>query len=364
MMTFKPVTAEIKNLLLDPNNYRFLDNPDYKKRLANRYHDDSVQKATLRMLEKGHSYQLRDLRNSILTNGYVPLERIIVAPYAHKPGKFIVVEGNRRVAALKSILRDEQEGVITLDAQQKKAFSKIPGAIMHTDAGSFQNAERLVMGIRHISGPREWGAYQQAHLILELKDEEGKDFKDIGDHLGISAVEVVRRYRAMKGLKAMENDEMYSDSADPKFYRLFHELVSLPSVRSKFGWNQDEEKFEDEDKSREFFELIAPQDPDTEPKLKTFADVRKLRTIIGNRSAEASLADPDQTFADALQLAATPSSSPTTALGDELERFESAISSATVDDMKSLSAQQAEKMEAILTLLTQRLEDLKKLQDE
>ena len=45
MMTFKPVTAEIKNLLLDPNNYRFLDNPDYKKRLANRYHDDSVQKA-------------------------------------------------------------------------------------------------------------------------------------------------------------------------------------------------------------------------------------------------------------------------------------------------------------------------------
>lgn len=364
MMTFKPLTVEVKNLLLDPNNYRFLDNSDYKKRLGNRYHDESVQKATLKMLEKGHSYQLKDLRNSILTNGYVPLERIIVAKYPHKSGKFVVVEGNRRVAALQSILRDADEGVITLSIEQKKSFSKIPGAIMEADAGSFQNAERLIMGIRHIAGPREWGAYQQAHLILELKDEEGKDFKGIGDHLGISAVEVARRYRAMKALKAMENDEMYSDSADPKFYRLFHELVSLPSVRAKFGWNQEEEKFEDEEKSREFFELIAPQDPDTEAKLKTFADVRKLRNIVGNKSAETSLADPDQTYTDALQLAAGPSSSGITAFGDELERFEQAVANATVDDLKSLTAPQVDKMDAVLDLLTQRLEDLKKLQNE
>src|ERR1017187_9065950 len=350
MMTFKPVTAEIKNLLLDPNNYRFLDNPDYKKRLANRYHDDSVQKATLRMLEKGHSYQLRDLRNSILTNGYVPLERIIVAPYAHQPGKFIVVEGNRRVAALKSILRDEQEGIITLDAQQKKAFSKIPGAIMHTDAGSFQNAERLVMGIRHISGPREWGAYQQAHLILELKDEEGKDFKDIGDHLGISAVEVARRYRAMKALKTMENDELYSSSADPKFYRLFHELIALPNVRTKFGWNQEKEKFGDEDKAREFFELIAPQDPDVEAKLKTYSDVRKMRTIVGNKNAEASLADPDQTFADAMRLAATPTQAGDADLAEELEKFEQVLTKASVDDIRALTSSQVEKIEEIISL--------------
>jgi len=261
-------------------------------------------------------------------------------------------------------LRDAEEGVITLTADQKKSFSKIPGAIMETEGGSFQNAERLIMGIRHIAGPREWGAYQQAHLILELKDEEGKDFKEIGDHLGISAVEVARRYRAMKALKAMEHDELYSDSADPKFYRLFHELVSLPNVRSKFGWNQEEEKFDDEDKSREFFELIAPQDPDTEAKLKTFADVRKLRTIIGSRTAEVSLSDPDQTFADALKLAATPTSPEATVFGDELERFERVVTSATVDDIKSLTSQQAEKMEAIVGLLTQRLEDFKRLQDE
>ena len=363
MMTFKPKTAEIKSLLLDPNNYRFLDNPEYKKRIGNRYHDDGVQSATLRMLEKGHSYQLKDLRNSILTNGYVPMERIIITPYQHKPGKFVVVEGNRRVAALKSLLRDAEEGVITLTAHQKKSFSRIPAAILHSD-DSLENAERLIMGIRHISGPREWGAYQQAHLILELKDAEGKEFKEIGDHLGISAVEVARRYRAMKALKSMENDELYSSSADPKFYRLFHELVSLPNVREKFGWNQEKEKFEVEDKARDFFELIAPQDPDVEAKLKTYSDVRKMRTIVGNKNAEASLADPDQTFADALRHAATPTSAGDTNFAEELEKFEQVLTKASVDDIRALTKPQVEKMEEVVSLLSQRVDDFKRLQNE
>lgn len=235
---------------------------------------------------------------------------------------------------------------------------------METEGGQFQNAERLIMGIRHIAGPREWGAYQQAHLVLELKDDEGKDFKEIGDHLGISPIEVARRYRAMKALKAMENDELYSDSADPKFYRLFHELVSLPNVRAKYGWNQDEDKLEDEDKARDFFELIAPQDPDTEPKLKTYADVRKLRNIIGNGTAEASLADPDQTFADALKLASTPAPPETSMLAEELDRFERAVTSATLDEIKGLTEAQVAKIESIVDLLSQRLEDFKRLQDE
>jgi len=80
------------------------------------------------------------------------------------------------------------------------------------------------MGIRHITGPREWGAYQQAKLVKELHDEEGQDFGSIGEHLGISTVEVARRYRAMSALNEMEKDELYGEQFDPDFYRLFHVL--------------------------------------------------------------------------------------------------------------------------------------------
>ena len=125
------------------------------------------------------------------------------------------------------------------------------------------------MGIRHIAGPKAWGAYQQAQLVLELRDNEGYDFKTIGEHLGISTVEVARRYRAMKALKVMENDDLYAETVYPEFYRLFHELVSLPDVRTRFGWDANDETFTDIESAREFFDLIAPHDEDGEPELKT-----------------------------------------------------------------------------------------------
>jgi len=131
MMRFVPRTLGVQDLLLHPNNYRFLDNPEYKKKLATKYHHDIVQETTLRMLERGHQYQLPALRDSILANGYVPMERVIVVGYEHAPvRKYLVVEGNRRVAALKAIIRDANEGSLSITPQQERDFSKIPCAIL------------------------------------------------------------------------------------------------------------------------------------------------------------------------------------------------------------------------------------------
>jgi hypothetical protein len=291
----------LSDLLLDPNNYRFLDNKDYKPKPKNRYASDKVQNATLRLLAQDKRYQLDELKKSIITNGYVPMERIIVAPYDSQPDKFLVIEGNRRVAALKSLLQEHDEGVRELTEDQITSFSNIPCAILKVEESQRTHAARVIMGIRHITGPREWGAYQQAQLIQQLHNEEGQEFSSIADHLGLSTVEVSRRYRAMNALKAMENDELYSEKAEPEYYRLFHELVSLPEVRTRFGWDSETDQFTNIDRAREFFELIAPQTKEaTEAKLKSYSDVRKLKTIITNPAAEEILLDPAKSFTDAL----------------------------------------------------------------
>src|SRR5256885_16452067 len=80
-MKFESRDIALDDLLLDPNNYRFLDNTDYKPKPQNRYASDKVQSATLRLLAQDKRYQLDELKKSILTNGYVPMERIIVSPY-------------------------------------------------------------------------------------------------------------------------------------------------------------------------------------------------------------------------------------------------------------------------------------------
>ena len=120
--TSRPRTSAFPNCCFDPNNYRFLDGKKFKKKAANRFHEESMQNATLEKLEQ--HYELDELKHSIITNGYVPMERIIVIPYPKKSGFFLVVEGNRRVAALKSLLKEEEEGVRELTPAQMASFSK------------------------------------------------------------------------------------------------------------------------------------------------------------------------------------------------------------------------------------------------
>ena len=296
---FEPQDISVSKLLLDPNNYRFLDRRKFKKKSANRFHDITVQRATLDSLEQ--SYQLDELKHSIITNGYVPMERIIVVHYPAKPGFFLVVEGNRRVASLQSILKEEAEGVRELTSAQRSSFSKIPCAVLKSSGTSLNHAERIIMGIRHVAGPKEWGAYQQALLVSELKDDDKLEFKEIGETLGISSIEAARRYRAIGALKQMEEDELFSKNAEPAFYRLFHELIALPEVRKRFGWSWEENGFIDTEKARQFFELICG-DAKSEPKIKTFGDVRKLKIVVGNPKAEDSLFDSDEPLSEAIRI--------------------------------------------------------------
>jgi hypothetical protein len=356
--SFKNLDIEVKKLLLDPNNYRFLDNRTFKKRIKTKFHLEGVQESTQRLLETDKSYQLDVLKKSIRTNGYVPMERVIVVPYSLKPGSYLVIEGNRRVAALKSLLKEDSDGITQLSASQRTSFSRIPCAVLSLEDRASQHAQRVIMGIRHIAGPKEWGAYQQALLVTELHDEENYDFSSIGDHLGISTVEAARRYRAMKALSHMEKDELYSESVDPHFYRLFHELVSLPIVRERFGWDSKTDSFSDTSKAREFFELIAPHgDEATEPKLNTYLDVRKLKYVIGNLRAEATLTDPNQPYSETLRIAESTKGDKDN-LSMILADADQMLSSVGIVEIRSLTAEQTSLIDKLIATLN----DLKRFQ--
>jgi hypothetical protein len=331
--SFSTADINLEKLLLDPNNYRFLDRKNFKKKVINRFHEEKVQASTLENLE--HHYQLDELKNSILVNGYVPMERIIVTPYKEGTDLYLVVEGNRRVAALKSLLKDAAEGVLAIAPAEVDSLSKVPCAVLKSKGSILKHAERVIMGIRHIAGPKEWGAYQQALLVSELKDEEHLEFKEIGEMLGTSAVEAARRYRAVIALKFMETDEIFGAKAEPSFYRLFHELVSTPEVRERFGWSHEHHTFVNVELAREFFQLIT-SDSKHEPKLVTYNDVRRLKLIVGNPLAVESLLDPDQSLIQAVRIAEEGKSvsSPSSVLQTVLKM----LSTIGISQAKSLTA--------------------------
>lgn len=140
-----------------------------------------------------------DIADSIATRGFFANEPLLAVK---EDGKYIVVEGNRRLAALKA-LRQPQilEGslerrveVLSRKIGDLGAISTVPVAI----APSRRATDRQVAG-RHIGTPvLPWQAENKASFILE-KLEEGYDNRELQAELGFSATDIqkARQTRAI-----------------------------------------------------------------------------------------------------------------------------------------------------------------------
>ena len=198
-------------------------------RLKAQFALDAVQTRTFKSLQ---DEAMKDLIRSIRSNGFLAIERIIVAPYNEKDGTFLVLEGNRRVAALQILSREMTEGV-DMSPSLKETFLKVPCFVANNQKEPY--FKEMLMGIRHVGGIKKWSGYQEAKLITDLTDRYSLAASDIADRLGMNTPEVTRRYRAFKALQQMQDDDVYADFAKPHLYSLFHEAVALPTVRKWLG---------------------------------------------------------------------------------------------------------------------------------
>lgn len=221
--------------------------------------------------------------------------------------RYIVVEGNRRTAAIKTILADHGGGGLNLtDAvlESLQQFTVIE--IVGTDAER-ANYQKTLMAIRHVAGIREWGPYQQARLVVEMYDKEEGAFGPVAQRIGINAREVARRYRASKALEQMEKDEEFGDYAEPKLYAFFHEAVSQPKVRDWLQFSDETYTAGNAEARKLFYELLTPRELDgakMPAKLQSAnPQVRQLKDIVDKPVPLKVLADPERSFNEALKSA-------------------------------------------------------------
>ncbi len=245
-MEYKPEEVSLNQLLLDPNNYRFFDMDKYIKVAPNRIHEGTVQQRADELVRLDGREELRALKESIEANGYIPVETLVVKPYEFKEGSFVVVEGNRRVAAMRW-LRQDSLGGSPVSQKLIDSFDKLPAIILKGGEEDTKTIQHILMGLRHVSGIKQWEAISAAKLVVELVDEFGLSLGEAAKQIGMGAHEATRRYRALKALEQMQNDEEFGTLADPKMYRLFHEAVSVVKIKDWLGWDEEEYKFSDED---------------------------------------------------------------------------------------------------------------------
>lgn len=349
------LTTEIKpasSLLLDPNNPRFQDIPSFSYAREDRYHEVTVQS---RALERLKDESLRPLKSSIERSSFLPVEPLIVVPYEHLEDAFTIIDGNRRFAAVKWIL-DEYESGVDIAQTTLNSIQNLPVIVADSNDSSFTYA---LMGIRHVSGIKEWGGYQRAKLIVDMRDQLQLDAGGVAERLGLTTNEVNRRYRAYKALDQMKQDEDFSHGAFPNKYPIFHEALALPIVRDWLGWNEDESAFVNADELRSFYELINPvlddEGNEKEAKITKYSHVRDLRKILPKSDAKRALFDPHVSFEEALAIS----------VQDEISRAWAtnvntailSLESMGVDNLKQLTPEDIQLLNRLKDKVTERLAD-------
>jgi len=178
--------VETKKLDLDPQN----------PRLSRKEEGSSQPELIAIMLER---FKVEQLAESFLATGYVPLDPLLVV----RDGKrCIVVEGNRRVAALKLLL---DPGLAPPNRQATwSAFSKrLPegtrSKIKRVSVLVFPSREdpqlSAYVGFRHVTGPLKWPALEKASYIAYLIGL-GWPYKAIAERLSSTPRQIERNYIA------------------------------------------------------------------------------------------------------------------------------------------------------------------------
>ena len=71
-------SVPLSRLCLDPNNYRFVDHPDYRHVPPEHVFDVDVQRRTTGFVLGRHQENVRDLLASIKANGWLDIDPVLV----------------------------------------------------------------------------------------------------------------------------------------------------------------------------------------------------------------------------------------------------------------------------------------------
>ena len=150
-------TVSLARLYLDPNNYRIVDRPEYRPVAPADVFNRDIQRRTTRFVLGRSQENVGDLIASIKENGWPDIDPILVE--RRNGGRYLVIEGNRRVATLKHLEGRYKEDSIDPGRLDPALFSKVP-VVFHELAGERQRM--VMMGLHHITGKRRWPAVNRA----------------------------------------------------------------------------------------------------------------------------------------------------------------------------------------------------------
>lgn len=183
---------------------------------------------------------------SILANGFFQNEPLYVIANDADTDKYIVVEGNRRLAAVRSILNPS----LIANGGMSKYESKItPDLVSQINAGipvvvmaSREDSWRLI-GFKHVNGAAKWDSYAKAKYISQIHNQHGVDLVEIAEQIGDSNRTTVKLYQALMVLEQAEQQTSFKRSdiyRDRLYFSYLFSALGYTSVQEYLGLSEND----------------------------------------------------------------------------------------------------------------------------
>lgn len=209
--------TSVDNLMLDPLN----------PRLGRGKTGPDVRQATILSLMR--DWTLDELAVSFIESGFWPQEALLVVrEKLYGKDALIVIEGNRRLAALKFLKRAADgekvdrrwKDIVDNTAPSADLFKRVP----YIEVDSRKDVEAF-LGFRHVTGIKEWKPAEKAEYIAKLIEGSKLTYAQVMRKIGSKTPTVRQNYISYRLLLQMENQEKISiEHVEDKFSVLFLSL--------------------------------------------------------------------------------------------------------------------------------------------
>lgn len=246
----KPRMVRPETLILDPNNPRFIQHdkdivPD--ERLL----DSDIAEQTFERM-KVETFKVKELKESIRQNGFVPVDSIFVRKHKDSD-KFVVLEGNRRVSAIRELLKEEDLRKGLRDSLKTIEVQEVVGS---GDEELLQQQITYLLGVRHHGSLKKWSPFSQANNIFKRYSEYGgsggEHFKwdpavgcKVADALSIGCPEVEERLRVFVAMQQLSAHPTVKAVGGLKHrdYSIISDAINAKKLQLREYFAQDSESF-------------------------------------------------------------------------------------------------------------------------
>lgn len=213
--------VQVQKLLFDPHN----------PRLPGDFAQDQQQIFRFLVEEIG----IEDLLNSMASSGAIEGDPMIARP-AERPDEFYVIEGNRRLAALKLL-----NGIRIGDGSPEPALPPMNADVanslkaVHVQTGWEAEKLEAYLGYKHVTATREWPPEAKARFVLERcgNDFSSEKLGKFAKRLGTNLPTLRRWLVAYLTLQQAERQADFSpqEAYQKRYFGTFYTLLGSQEVQ-------------------------------------------------------------------------------------------------------------------------------------